>query len=230
MSTDSRDVDDTETLTTPPLTSTLKQLHIIIKSSLTHPTMHLIPRRPSSPILLKVVYRRHVLVSRHHLVLPVVFFLLFRRFKCLRLSFMEVKGRAFHLRRFLREENVPDRGACSPSVISSSQLKYRRWPTGRIELGIQKQPLNDCFQAAGSSPHCVCFPCNLSQRATREMEVYVVGLEERRLLPDKTVLRLGKHAHQSFLVERRYSANLRDAADKLGDDAVLLEVGGLYVV
>ena len=60
-----------------------------------------------------------------------------------------------------------------------------------------------------------------------ELQVGLFHREQLLVLLGQRVLRLGEHADQRFLVERRQGADHRQAADELGDHAELDQVVGV---
>lgn len=102
--------------------------------------------------------------------------------------------------------------------------------TGRFILCLQQKVINDVSESTRARTHSTRFACDFPQGTLCDAQLDVAEEELVFFLADEAVLGLGQDAHQGFFVEGCDSACRGYAADELGDQAVLLEVGGLDVV
>ena len=68
-----------------------------------------------------------------------------------------------------------------------------------------------------------------ARRVFGELQLAVFHLEQRLILLEQGVLRLGEHSHQARVIERRQRRDHRQAADELGDHAEFEDVLGLHL-
>lgn len=89
---------------------------------------------------------------------------------------------------------------------------------------VEHDVLDDALEGAGAGLALDGLLGDGAQRVLSELELDVVHGEQLLVLLDWGVLRLGQDAQQGVLVERLERADDGQAADDLGDDAVLHEV------
>ena len=89
---------------------------------------------------------------------------------------------------------------------------------------VEHDVLDDALEGTGAGLALDGLLGDGAQRVLSELELDVVHGEQLLVLLDRGVLRLGQDAQQGVLVERLERADDGQAADDLGDDAVLHEV------
>src|SRR5215468_870244 len=95
---------------------------------------------------------------------------------------------------------------------------------------VEHRRLEDRAQAAGAALVAERVLRDLLQRALGELHLDAVHLEELLVLLDEGVLRLGEDVDQRLFVELVERRDHRQAADELGDHAVLEEILGLNLL
>src|SRR5579864_2836058 len=95
---------------------------------------------------------------------------------------------------------------------------------------LEHQLFEDDAQAARADVALERFLGDRHQRLVGELELDALELEDRLVLPDQAVLGLVQDAHQRRLVQLLERRHHRQAADELGDQAVLDQVFGQHVL
>src|SRR5690242_3474514 len=119
-----------------------------------------------------------------------------------------------------------DPEACQYLEYGSEQDDHTR----SLVFGLQEKLVDNVSQATGARAHFTGLPCDFPQRTTGEAQLNVTQVKFVLLLREQTVLWLREHSNQSLLIEGRYSAHGGNATDQLRYHAILLKIGGLYMI